>query len=113
MVLYRKKLYICLHQSDHKENQQIKRASPTGVPIFIFLEVSILLGCDAASMGGHSAPPSCNRYASQHVRNQIPINIISHPGRTVTTSATPLQQPQNSHSCDICGCLNMHLNLIN
>jgi hypothetical protein len=46
-VLYRKKLYVCLHLSDHKENQQIKRTSPKGAPIFETFKVSVLLGCDA------------------------------------------------------------------
>jgi len=113
MVLYRKKLYICLHLSDRKENQQVKRTSPTGVPIFVTLEASILLGCDAASLVACSDPTSCNHYTSQHVGNWILTYIISHPGRTVTSSATLLQQPLNFHSCDVCGCLKMRLNSMN
>ena len=104
-ILYKKKLYVCLHLSDHKENQQIKTTSPRGVPIFITLEVSILLGCDAVSLGG------CSDTSDETIMLlNIPTNIIPHPTRSVTSPATPLQQPQNSHNCDVCGCLKMHLN---
>ena len=112
-VLWGKKLKICLHLSHHKENQQIKRTLTYRCANFRNSRSinSFRMWCCFTGWTFwllkmkplHCLEMSGTKYPM--TQYHIPDELLPHPHHR--------KKPQNSHNCDVCGCLKMHLNSIN